>query len=80
MTLFSHQCTPFTVQADHGAEATEALKAFIGEYYVFSDKPAFQALWDNYNACQFVEDDGDILFYRDKKGEALLRPATEGQH
>ncbi|KAJ7436439.1 hypothetical protein FB451DRAFT_1307487 [Mycena latifolia] len=63
----------------HGAEATEALKAFIGEYYVFSDKPAFQALWDNYNACQFVEDDGDILFYRDKKGEALLRPATEGQ-
>ncbi|KAJ7478542.1 hypothetical protein FB451DRAFT_1453193 [Mycena latifolia] len=63
----------------HGAEATEALKAFIGEYYAFSDKPAFQALWDNYNACQFVEDDGDILFYRDKKGEALLRPATEGQ-
>ncbi|KAJ7436404.1 hypothetical protein FB451DRAFT_1307439 [Mycena latifolia] len=54
-------------------------KAFIGEYYVFSDKPAFQALWDNYNACQFVEDDGDILFYRDKKGEALLRSATEGQ-
>ncbi|KAJ7679639.1 fatty acid desaturase-domain-containing protein [Mycena rosella] len=59
----------------HGAEATEALKAFIGDYYVFSDKPVFQALWDNYNACQFVEDDGEVLFYRDKKGEAVLFPA-----
>ncbi|KAJ7510608.1 fatty acid desaturase-domain-containing protein, partial [Mycena galericulata] len=58
----------------HGKEATGALKAFIGEYYVFSDKPVFQALWDNYNRCQFVEDDGDILFYRDKKGEAVLEP------
>ncbi|KAJ6603262.1 fatty acid desaturase-domain-containing protein [Mycena vulgaris] len=54
----------------HGAEATEALKAFIGEHYVFSDKPVFRALWYNYNTCQFVEDEGDIVFYRDKKGEA----------
>ncbi|KAJ7450221.1 fatty acid desaturase-domain-containing protein [Mycena latifolia] len=62
----------------HGAEATEALKELIGDYYIFSDKPVFQALWDNYNACQFVEDNGDILFYHNKKGEALLRPATNG--
>ncbi|KAJ7111302.1 fatty acid desaturase-domain-containing protein [Mycena epipterygia] len=59
----------------HGKEATDALKAFIGDYYTFSDKPVFKALWDNYNACQFVEDEGDILFYHDKKGEQTLRPA-----
>lgn len=53
-----------------------------------SSEPVFQALWDTYNECQFVEDDGsffaqkirvsnltlfltlgDILFYRNKRGE-----------
>lgn len=31
---------------------------FIGEHYHYSEKPVFQALWDNYNECQFVEDTG----------------------
>jgi hypothetical protein len=71
------------------------LKDFIGEHYAYSDKPVFKALWDTYNDCQFVEDDGkspkfhvtmiglmigvtlgDILFYRNKKGEAVRRPAV----
>ncbi|KAJ3492008.1 hypothetical protein NLI96_g283 [Meripilus lineatus] len=60
----------------HGPEATEYLKAYIGEQYHFSDKPAFKALWDNYNDCQFVEDKGDILFYRNKKGQASYRPSS----
>lgn len=47
---------------DHGPEATEYLKAYIGEQYHFSDKPAFKALWDNYNDCQFVEDKGKLNF------------------
>jgi hypothetical protein len=45
---------------DSGAEATEHLKAFIGDQYCYSDKPAFKALWDNYNNCQFVEDEGQL--------------------
>ncbi|KAJ6587373.1 fatty acid desaturase-domain-containing protein [Mycena sp. CBHHK59/15] len=61
----------------HGEKATIALKALIGDYYVYSDKPAFKALWDNYNRCQFVEDDGEILFYRDKKGQSVLHPAGD---
>lgn len=43
---------------DHGPQATKYLKAFIGDHYVHSDKPVFQALWENYNNCQFVEDEG----------------------
>jgi hypothetical protein len=43
---------------DHGPEATQHLKAFIGEHYAFSDKPSFQSLWESYNFCQFVEDEG----------------------
>ncbi|KAK7062767.1 hypothetical protein VNI00_000256 [Paramarasmius palmivorus] len=79
----------------HGEEATQYLRNFIGEHYAYSDKPVFKALWDTYNDCQFVEDDGkhprfhvtliglmiglalgDILFYRNKKGEAVRRPAA----
>jgi len=37
-------------------------------------------LWDTYNACQFVEDDGDIVFYRDKRGQATLRVAVTRSH
>ncbi|CDO75394.1 hypothetical protein BN946_scf185012.g11 [Trametes cinnabarina] len=61
----------------HGAEATKYLRAFIGEHYHYSDKPVFKALWESYNDCQFVEDTGNVLFYRDKKGQAVLRPAAK---
>ncbi|TFY64235.1 hypothetical protein EVJ58_g2769 [Rhodofomes roseus] len=60
----------------NGAEATGYLKTFIGDHYRYSDKPVFQALWESYNDCQFVEDEGDVLFYRDRKGQARVRPAT----
>lgn len=59
----------------HGPEATRYLKAFIGDHYHYSDKPVFQALWDSYNQCQFVEDSGEVLFYRNKEGKAALKPA-----
>ncbi|KAI0691073.1 fatty acid desaturase-domain-containing protein [Cytidiella melzeri] len=56
----------------HAEEATKYLKAFLGEHYHYSDQPVFQALWYNYNACQFVEDDGEVIFYRNKKGEVAV--------
>ena len=43
---------------DHGPEATQHLKAFIGDHYAYSNEYVFKALWDNYNKCQFVENDG----------------------
>ncbi|KAG5635212.1 hypothetical protein H0H81_012028 [Sphagnurus paluster] len=64
-------------QRDHGFEATQHLKAFIGEHYASSTQNSFKALWDSYNRCQFVENDGDVLFYRDKNGRAVRRPAEE---
>ncbi|OJT06852.1 Delta(12) fatty acid desaturase [Trametes pubescens] len=60
----------------HGAEATKHLRAFIGAHYHYSEQPVFRALWDNYNACQFVEDTGSVLFYRDRKGRAAIEPAA----
>lgn len=48
---------------DHGAEATKYLAEFLGEHYATCDTPVFKALWDNYNACQFVEDEGSFALY-----------------
>ncbi|EKM52308.1 uncharacterized protein PHACADRAFT_260620 [Phanerochaete carnosa HHB-10118-sp] len=56
----------------NGEEATRYLRNAIGEYYQRSEKPAFQALWDNYNFCQFVDNEGDMVFYRDKKGKTIM--------
>ncbi|KAL1662944.1 hypothetical protein GGF50DRAFT_116492 [Schizophyllum commune] len=42
----------------HGEEATKYLQAFIREHYAYSEKPIFEALWESYNQCQFVEDEG----------------------
>lgn len=61
----------------NGEEATQHLKAFIGEHYASSDQNPFTALWESYNNCQFVEDEGDVVFYRNKQGEAVRRPAEQ---
>ncbi|KAF7314691.1 Linoleoyl phosphatidylcholine delta-12 acetylenase [Mycena kentingensis (nom. inval.)] len=53
----------------HARQGTAALKSFLGpQHYNYSDTPAFRALWENYNRCQFVDDEGEVVFYRDKKG------------
>jgi hypothetical protein len=48
----------FKIPWYNGEEATRHLKLVIGEHYRYDDKPVFKTLWDTYNACQFVEDDG----------------------
>lgn len=80
----------------HCDEATPYVRKVVGEeHYWYSDKPTFMALWDNYNQCQFVEDNGkhiyflqgytsfdirhagSVIFYRDKKGQAVRKAAAE---
>jgi hypothetical protein len=43
---------------DNAGEATKYIKELLGEHYFYDDKPVLRALWDNYNSCQFVEDEG----------------------
>ena len=43
---------------DHGEEATQYLRKTIGDGYLYSNEPVFPALWESYNECQFVEDEG----------------------
>ncbi|THU99417.1 hypothetical protein K435DRAFT_964428 [Dendrothele bispora CBS 962.96] len=53
----------------NGELATKFLREMLGSHYHYSSQPAFKALWHNYNVCQFVDDEGEIVFYRDRTGK-----------
>ncbi|KIJ65416.1 hypothetical protein HYDPIDRAFT_174883 [Hydnomerulius pinastri MD-312] len=61
----------------NGIEATYHLKKKIGEHYSYDPQSAFKALWTNYNFCQYVDDEGDIVFFRNFAGKAARRPADQ---
>ncbi|KLO06403.1 hypothetical protein SCHPADRAFT_917541 [Schizopora paradoxa] len=77
-----HVCHHFFPQMPHyhGQEATKYLKEFIGEHYHRSSDYVFPALWKTYKECQFVEDKGDVLFYKNMKGSCCLNPSGEKTH
>ena len=51
----------------HAQEATEAIKKFLGPYYMKDDTPIARATFRAFSSCQFVEDTGDIVFYKNVK-------------
>ncbi|KAJ2785703.1 hypothetical protein H4R18_000394 [Coemansia javaensis] len=48
----------------HAEEATRHLKMKLGKDYNYDDTNVFVALYNTMRRCQFVEDTGSILFYR----------------
>lgn len=61
----------------HAWEATEALKELLGEHYSSTDENMFVSLWKNWKSCRFVEDEGEVVFYRDALGRTARHPVTE---
>lgn len=51
----------------HCEEATEAIKKVIGEYYLKDDTPILKALWRSYKCCQYVDDEGSCVYYKNMK-------------
>lgn len=45
-------------------EATEVIKRELGDYYLYDSTPIPLALWRSYVNCQYVDDEGDIVFYK----------------
>ncbi|KAF8627156.1 hypothetical protein AX17_006372 [Amanita inopinata Kibby_2008] len=58
-------------------QVTEAIKPVLGDCYNYDSTPALYALWRSFTNCIFIEDEGDILFFRNKYGEAIVE--TKGQ-
>ena len=49
--------------------ATPHVKRVLGQYYLSdTDTPVPVALWRMWASCKFVEDDGDVVFYKDAAG------------
>eukprot|EP01133_Synstelium_polycarpum_P015956 gene15956-18970_t len=48
----------------HAEEATKHIKKALGKHYIFDPTPIPQALWKSWTQCKYVEDDGDIVFYK----------------
>lgn len=48
----------------------------LGPAYVSDTSNLFYALWRSFNECVFVEDEGDVLFYKNMQGE-LNRQVAE---
>jgi len=48
---------------------TEAIKKVIGEDYNYDSTNTFRALYRTFTECCFIEDEGDIIFYKNKNGE-----------
>jgi len=50
---------------------TEIIKPLLKTQYNYDSTNTFYALYRSFAQCQFVEDHGGILFYRNGRGEAL---------
>ncbi|KAF8216447.1 fatty acid desaturase-domain-containing protein [Mycena galopus ATCC 62051] len=49
---------------------TEKIKAVLAEHYNYDSTNTFYALYRSFTQCYFIEDHGDIVFYKNKDGEA----------
>ena len=48
----------------HAVEATKHLKKALGEYYYKDDTSIFKAFWLTQKYCRYVDNVGDILWYK----------------
>ncbi|WWC70787.1 uncharacterized protein I206_104739 [Kwoniella pini CBS 10737] len=51
-------------------EATEALKKFLGPHYQRSEENMFVSCYKSYKECIYIEDNQDIVFYKNARGLA----------
>jgi omega-6 fatty acid desaturase (delta-12 desaturase) len=51
----------------HAQEATEVIKKVVGKYYMYDPSPIASAVYNSFSHCQFIEDDGNIAFYKNVK-------------
>ncbi|KAF7762132.1 hypothetical protein Agabi119p4_8725 [Agaricus bisporus var. burnettii] len=50
-------------------QVTQIIKSVLGDDYNYDSTNSFRALYRTFTQCCFIEDEGDIVFYRNSKGE-----------
>ncbi|KAI9320848.1 delta-12 fatty acid desaturase [Dichotomocladium elegans] len=48
----------------HAEEATHYIKKALGKHYRYDPTPIPAALWQSWTQCRFVEDEGDVVFFK----------------
>ncbi|PPQ67237.1 hypothetical protein CVT24_011556 [Panaeolus cyanescens] len=61
----------------NGPKITEALKTVLKDDYNYDSTPTLYAFYRSFTQCIFVEDEGDIVFYKNKTGVAARRVASD---
>ncbi|KAK7044874.1 delta-12 fatty acid desaturase, partial [Favolaschia claudopus] len=56
---------------------TNKIKSVLGKHYNYDSTNSFYALYRSFTECCFIEDDGDIVFYKNKKGEHARALASD---
>ncbi|KAJ7595178.1 delta-12 fatty acid desaturase [Mycena floridula] len=51
-------------------KVTECIKKVLKDDYNYDSTNTFRALYRSYTQCSFIEDDGDIVFYKNRQGKA----------
>ncbi|KAF9475735.1 hypothetical protein BDN70DRAFT_221382 [Pholiota conissans] len=54
----------------NGPEITKAVRSVLGDSYNYDSTPTFYALYRSFTQCLFIEDEGEIIFYKNKEGVA----------
>ncbi|KAF8192985.1 fatty acid desaturase-domain-containing protein [Pholiota molesta] len=54
----------------NGPEITKAVRSVLGDSYNYDSTPTFYALYRSFSQCLFIEDEGEIIFYKNKDGIA----------
>lgn len=54
----------------NGPDITLRIKEILQDDYNYDSTPSFYALYRSFTECLFVEEDGDIVFYKNKEGKA----------
>ncbi|KAF8220067.1 hypothetical protein L208DRAFT_1455665 [Tricholoma matsutake] len=55
----------------NGPQITKAIKAVLKDSYNYDSTPTFYALYRSFTECLFIEEEGDIVFYKNKDGVAV---------
>ncbi|KAK0465151.1 fatty acid desaturase-domain-containing protein [Desarmillaria tabescens] len=61
----------------NGPAITQVVKNVLGDSYNYDSTPSFYALYRSFTQCLFVEEEGDIVFYKNKNGEAAREVAYD---
>ncbi|TFK19301.1 hypothetical protein FA15DRAFT_674566 [Coprinopsis marcescibilis] len=61
----------------NGPEITKHLKKVLKDNYNYDSTPSFYALYRSFTQCLFIEDGGDIVFYKNREGKAAREVAVE---